>query len=296
MSYISQVNEGIEYIEANLAEDLSPADIARAASISQWHFQRIFSALTGETLKGYIRARRLSVALKRLLHTDRRIIEIAVECGYESQESFTRAFQQAFRMPPGEFRKRNQPHLFMEKVRIDRDYLRHISRNLTLLPELVELPARHFVGMHTQFFGVESEKNNMAEKLPELWGRFAPRKHEVVNGVPAVGYGLIRQNPDPAEGLDYFSAMEVKEVPARLPEAMVLIELPRQRCAKFLHRGPLANLNHTVNYIYSSWLLNSEYAHTYGPDLEEYGTRYHPTSPDSEIYYLIPVISEREKR
>lgn len=289
MSYLSQVNQGIDYIEANLLDDLNASDVAKAAGISQWHFQRIFSALTGETLKGYIRARRLSFALKQLLGTDRRIIEIAVDCGYESQESFTRAFQGTFRMAPGEFRKAKQPHLFMEKVRIDRDYLRHISKNLTLLPELVEQPPKSFVGMHTRFFGVESEKNNMAEKLPELWGRFVPRIPEVADAVPIVGYGLIRQCDDPSGGLDYFSAMEVKAPAAQLPESMVAIELPRQLYAKFLHTGPLANLNHTVNYIYSSWLLNSDYSHAYGTDIEEYGANYHPTSPESEIHYLIPI-------
>jgi AraC family transcriptional regulator len=70
---------------------------------------------------------------------------------------------------------------------------------------------------------------------------------------------------------------------------MVCVEIPEQRYAKFTHRGDVGNINHTVNYIYSTWLLNSDLEHTYGVDIEEYGERYQPNSSESEIHYLVPV-------
>ncbi|MFV2058554.1 MAG: helix-turn-helix domain-containing protein, partial [Thiohalomonadales bacterium] len=96
MNYLTRVQKGIEFIESNLDYDISLQEVSQKAGISQWHFQRIFRALTNETLKTYIRSRRLSKALEKLLITNQKIIEIAVTAGFESQESFTRAFKKAF--------------------------------------------------------------------------------------------------------------------------------------------------------------------------------------------------------
>jgi AraC family transcriptional regulator len=289
VSYITKLNKGIGFIEENLFSDIELSDVSDAAGMSQWHFQRIFTALTGETLKSYIRSRRLSTAMKSLLNSKKRIIEIAIEAGYESQESFTRAFQSQFNVTPGEFRKANNPHLFLEKVKIDQDYLKHIGRDLSLKPEIVELSKRIFVGLHTTFYGIESEKNNMAKKLPELWGKFIPRMNEIVEAVPGVAYGLIQQRQDKSDLLDYFSVMEVSSVSKNLPHEMVSVESNPQIYARFLHKGDVKNMNHSVNFIYSTWLLNSPYLHTYDMDIEEYGEKYHPNSLESEVYYLIPI-------
>lgn len=289
MSYISKINRGVDFVELHLNEDFELTAVSDEAGMSHWHFQRIFSALTGETLKSYIRARRFSSAMKSLLQTDDRIIEIAVNSGYESHESFTRAFQDYFKMTPNEFRKNGNPHLFMEKIRIDSTYLKHISKGIQKKPEIVCLPERNFVGLRTVFFGVESEKNNMAEKLPELWGKFLPRMNEVPNLIQGAGYGLMRQLNDRSGQLEYFSAVEVDSLPSVLPEFMQSVRIQSQMYAKFLHRGEVKNLNHTVNYIYSAWLLNSNYSHELLFDIEEYGEKYHPTSIDSEISYLIPI-------
>ena len=64
MNYLQNVQAGIDYIEKNLDAEISAANIAKVAGISQWHFQRIFKALTNETLKTYIRSRRFANALE----------------------------------------------------------------------------------------------------------------------------------------------------------------------------------------------------------------------------------------
>jgi hypothetical protein len=58
--------------------------------------------------------------------------------------------------------------------------------------------------------------------------------------------------------------------------------------AKSAHGGPVQNIDHTVSYVYSTWLSQSGRRHTYGADLEMYGHEYHPSSADSVIYYAIP--------
>lgn len=288
MDYLKQVQIGIDYIEANLDYDIALADVATAANISQWHFQRVFKALTSETLKTYIRSRRLARSLEKLLKEDTRIIEIAVSAGFESQESFTRAFKKAFGMTPNEYRKMGNRSLFLKKVQFDTDYLHHINQGITLEPELVEQEQMLLVGMKTCFYSVDSEKNNIAEKLPPLWDEFLPRIGEIESAVSETGYGVVRQTKKKTDHLEYYAAVEVHTL-GTVPDGMVRIELPASIYARFRHTGPVANLNNTVNYIYSSWLLRSGRRHTYGADLEMYGSQYHPTADDSIIDYAIPI-------
>jgi AraC family transcriptional regulator len=288
MDYLQQVRRGIDYIEARLDADIDLADVARHAGISQWHFQRIFKALTNETLKTYVRSRRFAHALDRLAHTDARILEIALASGFESQEAFTRAFKKAFGITPASYRKSHARIPFLRKLRIDEDYLRHLHGGVSLEPEIADQPSRILVGLRTRFFSVDSEKNNFAEKLPALWGAFMARLPELAGGASPVGYGVIEQTPARGDELEYLAAIEVNG-DAPVPRGMVRYELPAARYATFLHRGHLSKLDATVSYVYSSWLSRSGLRHTYGPDVEVYGAGYHHDSEDSELHYAIPV-------
>ncbi|EGG93766.1 Transcriptional regulator, AraC family [gamma proteobacterium IMCC1989] len=288
MHYLMQVQKGIEYIEANLDDEIFLHDVAKQAGISQWHFQRIFKALTNETLKTYIRSRRLSIAFENLLTTDKKIIDISIAAGFESQESFTRAFKKAFDMTPNEARKVGNKNLFLNKVQFDAEYLRHININLSLTPEIVTQERMQLVGVKTEFYSVDSEKNNMADKLPLLWDEFVPRMEEVKHKVSGLAYGVIQQTKEKTDLLEYYAAVEVSDI-NDLPEGMANVEIPTSTYAKFTHKGNVASINNTVNYIYSSWLMQSGKRHTYGADLEVYGEEYIPDSDDSVVYCSIPI-------
>ena len=132
MDYLRQVQKGIDYIEANLDVDIATSDVAQHAGISHWHFQRIFKGLTNETLKTYIRSRRMSGALDALASSQARIIDIALASGFETQESFTRAFKCAFGVTPSAYRKHGTRFQFLRKVRFDAEYLQHIHQSVSL--------------------------------------------------------------------------------------------------------------------------------------------------------------------
>jgi AraC family transcriptional regulator len=286
--YLERVQQGVDYIEQRLDEDVALGDVAKAAGISQWHFQRIFKSLTGETLKTYIRARRLAASLERLLTTDLRILDIAVLAGFESQEAFARAFKQAFGMPPHKYRALRDKSLFLKKPRFDADYLRHIHENVSLTPELQPRPGMLLVGVRTFFFGADSEKNNVAEQLGPLWQGFLPRLEEVERAVPGVCYGVIRHDPAGGERLEYHAAIEVTEA-SSLPLGMVALRLPAATYACFEHRGRTQELDHTVSYAYGSWLAASTHRHSHGADLEIYGAGYIFDSADSFMHYAMPL-------
>ncbi len=288
MNYLTQVQKGIDYIEANLDYDISLSQVAAEAGLSQWHFQRIFKALSNEPLKTYIRSRRLSNALNKLINSDQKIITIAIEAGFESQESFSRAFKKAFDITPNMARKIGTQNNILKKLEFNQDYLKHINRHVSLTPEIYIQPKMTLVGIKTQFYSADSEKNNIAEKLPALWDEFMPRMNEIKARVLDIAYGVIQQTADNTDLLEYYAVCEVSEI-NQLPTGMASIEIPACRYAKFTHKGHYSGIDNTVNYIYSSWLLQSKERHSYGPDLEIYGAEYKPESNDSIIYYAIPL-------
>ncbi len=292
MTYLTQIQRAIDHIEHNLDGEIDVARVARVAGISRWHFQRIFKALTNETVKTYIRSRRLARALDKLLTTDERILDIAFAAGFESQAAFTRTFKRTFDITPAAYRRLGDKSLFLKKVRFDADYLEHIQHAVSLEPVVETCSAMKVVGYETKFFSVDSEKNNIAEQLPPLWDRFMSDVERITERVGGVAYGVVQQDAEDSELLTYVAGMEVP-TEAGVPDGMVAVDIPQSLRARFTHRGPMVNMNNTVNFIYSSWLLESGFRHTYEPDLEIYGDDYHPTSPDSIVGYAIPVIDQK---
>lgn len=291
MRFLEKVQLGIDYIEANLEFDIQSADVARHAGMSQWHFQRIFKALTNETLMTYIRSRRFSQSLEKLASSQERVLDIALSAGFDTQESFTRAFKKAFSVTPAHYRKHAGVFAFMRKVRFDADNLEHIHTNLTLKPEVYEQPELHLVGMCTRFFGIDSEKNNMARKLPQLWDAFLPRLSDISHRILDGCYGVVQQTATNSDELEYWAVAPVSQIDV-LPERLLSLHIPAARYARFAHKGFVSNLNMTVNFIYSSWLLQSGLRHTSGCDLEFYGSQYQANSEKSVIYYSIPITPE----
>lgn len=98
------VRKVIDYIEANLEEELDLDQIAKNAGYSKFYLNRMFTEYTGITLYKYVQNRRLTVAAERLVKTDRPIIEIAYDAGYDTQQSFSYAFKQVYLYPPKVYR------------------------------------------------------------------------------------------------------------------------------------------------------------------------------------------------
>jgi AraC family transcriptional regulator len=93
MYWLERMNNVMDYIESNLAVDISYDKIAQLACCSSYHFQRMFPFITGVTLSEYIRRRRLTLAAFELQTIDIKIIDVAIKYGYDSPEAFARAFK-----------------------------------------------------------------------------------------------------------------------------------------------------------------------------------------------------------
>ncbi len=105
MSHQERVLRLLVTIESDLSADLSLESLARQAELSPYHLHRIFRALVGEPVKEFVRRLRLERAAHELAFSVRPVIRIALDAGYETHESFTRAFRATFGSPPSEYRE-----------------------------------------------------------------------------------------------------------------------------------------------------------------------------------------------
>ena len=104
MDWIIGLQKAIDYIEDNLTETIDYETVAAQSFSSSYHFQRVFSILCGFTIGEYIRNRRLSLAGAELAVSDAKVIDIALKYGYESPDSFAKAFQKFHGILPSQAR------------------------------------------------------------------------------------------------------------------------------------------------------------------------------------------------
>ena len=102
MNWITGIQRALDYVEAHLMESVDYEEAAKQAYSSSFHFQRVFSILCGFTLGDYIRMRRLTLAGSELASSDIRVIDAALKYGYDTPESFSRAFTRFHGVPPSQ--------------------------------------------------------------------------------------------------------------------------------------------------------------------------------------------------
>ncbi|WP_461614470.1 AraC family transcriptional regulator [Clostridium sp. Marseille-QA1073] len=122
MDYLNTIFKATEFIHRNYDENILVSDIAEYIYLSPSYFSMVFRIITGYTVKEYVNQYRLYQAAKALKETDKRIISIAFESGFSSQQSLTKKFVRQYKIPPAHFRKINPPidpfppeNLFMER-------------------------------------------------------------------------------------------------------------------------------------------------------------------------------------
>ena len=98
----------IEYIESHLDGKLDLERVSQAVHYSRYHLHRMFTETVGMTLHDYVQRRQLTQAASLLAYSARPIMEIALVCGYESQQAFSAAFKAMYKMPPARFRESGQ--------------------------------------------------------------------------------------------------------------------------------------------------------------------------------------------
>ena len=162
------LTRALAHVDANLFAPLPLAEIADAAGLSPFHFSRLFTAAMGESVIGYVRRRRLVQAARRLREADPpRLIDLALDCGFQSQEAFTRAFKRAFHMTPARF-QRDRSHI-PQNSEVLMTLIDTKPISLEQLPALSRRQAFTVVGLASR---CDSEN---AHKIPGLWRQLFER-------------------------------------------------------------------------------------------------------------------------
>lgn len=213
---------------------------------------RLFSSVMGESVCRYINRRKLYNASKKLIHSNQRIIDIALDCGFGSPEAFSRALKAAFGISPMNYRKSGLDLVTNAKRKWTSEDVEHIANNISHSPELVILDETKVAGIR----GTTSLSNNC---LPALWNKFL-QQHKDLYMAANARYSICetKQTTYTKDGDVLFAVMIGSPVHDfdSLPSSLSLGQkvLQAGKYAVFTHRGTFANLSKTYQYIFSTWL------------------------------------------
>lgn len=283
---MKQFFNAIDYVEANLKEKLSVHEIAQASSFSTYHFCRMFRILVGESVMEYVRKRRLSLAAEKLLKEDVKLIDLAIESQFESQEAFTRAFKNLFQVTPGEYRKLVNPIRLYYRRKFDSQTYHHLKEGVTMEPKIITKPAFKVVGL------LQNHDQDNVTQIPELWDSFVPRVASIPNRKGSHYFGVCELVDLNNVNFDYIASVEVTENQTP-PEGMVYREIPENLYAVFTHTNKTTDLHdplqETLRYIWGTWIPKSDYAPVKAPDFELYDDRFNPMTMQGDIDICIPI-------
>ena len=266
MDSLSYLNKAMEYIEEHLTEDIDFSEISKIACCSEYHFKRMFSFLSGIGLSEYIRRRRLTLAALDLRDESLRIIDIAVKYGYDSDDSFSRAFRAMHGVLPSEVRKSN----IQLKAYPRMTFQLSINGGCEMKYRIVEKGPFKIVGFKKRvpiiFNGVNPEIAKMAELLtPEIIEKLKALSNVEPTGIISASTNFSEGRMEEKGELDHY--IGVATLSNETADFDVL-EIDASTWAVFESVGPFPEtLQNVWGRIYSEWFPSSGYEAAPGPEI-----------------------------
>jgi AraC family transcriptional regulator len=285
MADIGPISESIDFIEHNLRKPIAVSDIADSVGYSLYHFCRLFNAATHHTPYDYLVRRRVAEAARDLRRTNRRVIDIAFDYQFNSPETFSRAFKRVLRVPPYQWRKQRGGNRQL-MPRLSCRHLQHLGDGVSPTPVLEKRAPVWVTGIMTTVGDDLTGLVGLWQVLAEvLEGREGP--------IPTGGYyGWLWFPADWSGGQALYMAAAETSGPTRAVGCgpLVVKEIPALRCARFTHWGCTETLPLTLDYIYHTWLPNSDHRALHPLVIEHFGPRlpYHEAEP-ADRGILIPI-------
>jgi len=286
MNYFERVQTTIDYIEENLSEDITLEILANKAFFSMFHYHRIFQAMVGETIMEYIRKRRLANAVHNLLNTNKRIIDIAFEYQFNSQENFTRAFKKVYGVTPGECRKNKKQLSVFGKANL----LKVISNKGGVFMEPKIITRKSFKVIGIELITTNENGENLVQ-IPKFWDKYLDEKvyERIPNRVKLNETFAICRDIDGTGKISYTICAKVNSSD-NIPDGMIGKTVPESKYAVFTVKGKVPEkVQETWNYIYGTWLPDSGYEPANIEGFELYDERYKENCNDSVIDIYIPI-------
>ena len=258
MNWVKIIEDAIEYIEGNITEELTVGRIAEEVNTSAFYFQRGFSMLCGYTVGEYVRMRRLSLAGEELLSSDVKVIDLAVKYGYDSPDSFTKAFTRFHGSTPTDVRRGGAMLKSFAPLHIKLT----LDGGSTMEYRIEKKPAFTVMGVSKNF----SYENANAE-IPQFWNEVFMQAAER----PVLGmYGVCFDEEMAGNEFRYMIADDYVKEQAEAKKLDVH-EIKEHTWAVFPCRGamplPLQEVNRKI---FSEWLPASNYEIAEGYNIEYY--------------------------
>ncbi len=161
MDWIIGLQKAVDYIEDNLTESIDYEIAAAQSFSSSYHFQRVFSILCGFTVGEYIRNRRLSLAGADLVSSDAKVIDIALKYGYESPDSFAKAFQKFHGILPSQARSNGNNLKSFSRLVLKFS----LEGGAVMNYRIEEKPEMVLTGYKRRFIGVPGERSEQEKEM-----------------------------------------------------------------------------------------------------------------------------------
>jgi len=277
-----RMQNALQYIQNSLDEALDPEKIAAQAHYSLSHFHRIFKGMFGETLGEHVRRLRLERAAQQLVYSDKSITIIAFDAGYETLESFSRAFKNIFQDSPSKYRVNKRELRFPDSP----SGIHYDPAKLPGLPEVKKDPELEFrfetiKPIRIAFVRHVGPYMECVKAWERLCGWAAPKGilHE-----ESMFLGICYDDPSitPAGKVRYEACIDI---PAHTdPENEVAVKtIAGGEYAVFTHNGPYERLEETYIRICGHWLPVTDRKILNQPSIEHYITNPEVTASEDLI-------------
>lgn len=259
MNWIDGISNAVEYIEDNLDDEISMEEVAKRACVSSFYFQKAFSLLCDMTVSEYIRRRRLACAATELMTTDSKVIDVAMKYGYDSPDSFTKAFIRFHGVSPSAVRKDGAMIKTFAPLKIKLT----LEGGFVMDYRIVEKEAFTVIG-NSKMFGYA----NAYEEVPKFW----KEHYEQGKGTTVCGmFGINIDKDRSGKQFEYIIA-DIYFPWKDIPDGFKTFVIPKNTWVVFPCKGALPEAIQSVNTkIFSEWLPNSkEYEISDGYYIEMY--------------------------
>lgn len=266
MDLLKNMNEALTYIEKNLTNEIEYKEVARKALCSEYHFKRMFSLLAGISLSEYIRRRRLTLAAFELIDSSMKVIDIALKYGYNSPDSFARAFQSLHGITPSEARNNG----YSLKAYPPMTFQLTIKGGSEMNYRIVEKEAFYIVGIKKR---VPIIFNGVNPEIAAMWQSLDSETIITLKNLSNVEpIGIISASTNFSEGrmeekgeLDHYIGVATNK---DCPDHLTQLEVPASTWAVFEAVGPFPDtLQNVWGRIYSEWFPSSNYEQNEGPEI-----------------------------
>lgn len=267
LEYASRIDRVIDYLRENLHRPVKLGELADVACFSEFHFHRIFGAVSGETLNDFATRLRLEKAARLLRYSRQTLTTIALDCGFSSPSTFSRAFRSGYDTSPSQFRKNGE--IKKRKIRKDlfsgRDYYLPMSEaeKAAAFPvRLIDIPKRQVAYIRvTNAF--EGDRVRTAFGTMIRWAK--------LRGILSQGtlFGMSFDNPHVTpKHLYRYEVCLASVLPFKCIQGMSRTVMPATRYAVTRVAGDIRKVATAWDYLYRGWLIKSAFQPAHAPALE----------------------------